>query len=113
MNGLVYVATVDYVTFKIGYTTLDERQRKYAIQTMTPEGVAVMVLIKHCDYPDIVEKQLHSRFWSVKCNPHRKTGEWFYLTKSDIDDLKLENFQNENEAEKPKGNRSFSSLSCV
>ena len=83
MSGWVYIAEADRM-HKIGYTMLDIRKRKSAIQTMTPLADIRIRLLIESETPDVLEGTLHRFFWHKKSRPDKTTGEWFGLDETDI-----------------------------
>jgi len=98
MSGVVYIAEADQM-FKIGYTNLDIRKRRSAIQTMTPVAEIKIRLLIESEKPDVLESTLHRFFWHKKSRPDKAAGEWFNLTEADIqiirDKFRGKDFENE------------------
>jgi len=97
MRGLVYVIGNGDGQFKIGYTCDTTHSRRLSqIQTMTAFGTAYFVCAVDSDRPDVLESELHRKFWHLRCRSS-PFGEWFKLSEKDIEAIKSEGNCNEPE----------------
>jgi hypothetical protein len=85
MNGYVYVLT-DGTAFKIGYTSDRPIVRQWGCQVGNPIQLTLVLTIQSNE-PDVLERELHRRYWHRKALPHKQTGEWFNLTPEDLKEI--------------------------
>ena len=67
--------------FKIGFTACNVNSRLKALQTGCPYRLSIYETVT-CTTPAVLEKHLHECF-----SPRHVRGEWYNMTKTEIDDL--------------------------